>query len=63
VNQKGDLTQSERSVNVPTPDSAISGALLVKVEGWDVPQELRVLVQITPQNAPFVVAPALPAKD
>jgi len=56
VNQKGDLTQSERSVNVPTPDSAVSGALLVKVEGWDVPQELRVLVQITPQNAPFVVA-------
>ncbi len=56
VGQKGDLTQTERSVRVVKPKSAVSDALLVKVEGWDVPQELRVLVQITPQNAPFVVA-------
>jgi regulator of protease activity HflC (stomatin/prohibitin superfamily) len=56
VNQKGDLTQSERILEVRQPESAVSGALLTKVEGWDVPQELRVLVQITPENAPFVVA-------
>ncbi len=29
---------------------------MTKIEGWDVPQELRVLVQITPDNAPFVIA-------
>ena len=56
VSQKGDLTQTERSEVVAKPADAVSEALLVKVEGWDVPQELRVLVQITPQNAPFVVA-------
>ena len=56
VNQKGDLTQTERSQMVERPETAVSDALLLKVEGWDVPQELRVLVQITPRNAPFVVA-------
>jgi regulator of protease activity HflC (stomatin/prohibitin superfamily) len=56
VNQKGDLTQTERSEMIERPESAVGDALLVKVEGWDVPQELRVLVQITPRNAPFVVA-------
>jgi hypothetical protein len=30
--------------------------VFVKVEGWDVPLELRALVQVTPANAPFVVA-------
>lgn len=56
LNQKGDLTQTERSENIARPPGAVSGALLTKIEGWDVPQELRVLVQITPTNAPYMVA-------
>ena len=30
-------------------------AVFVKVEGWDIPQELRALVQVSPENAPIVV--------
>ena len=56
VNQKGDIDQSERTENVSVPTGAVGEALLVKVEGWDVRQELRVLVQVTPRNAPYVVA-------
>ena len=41
---------------MPVPREAADRAVMVRVEGWDVPQELRVLVQVTPTNAPFVVA-------
>lgn len=56
VDQKGDIKQQEKSVDVVVPKDAADQAVFVKVEGWDVPQELRVLVQVTPENAPFVVA-------
>ncbi|MEK7566713.1 MAG: SPFH domain-containing protein [Patescibacteria group bacterium] len=56
VNQKGDIEQKERQEDVPVPKDAADRAVFLKVEGWDVPQELRVLVQVTPDNAPFVVA-------
>jgi hypothetical protein len=35
-----------------TADTAIN----TKIEGWEIPQELRAIVQITPENAPIVVA-------
>ncbi|MGH1352607.1 MAG: SPFH domain-containing protein [Methyloligellaceae bacterium] len=38
-----------------TPKDAADSAVFVKVEGWDIPQELRVLVQVNPKNAPVVV--------
>ncbi len=56
VSREGDITQTERSEVVNVPDTAVDGALIVKVEGWDVPQELRALVQVTPENAAFVIA-------
>ena len=56
VNREGDITQTERSQNIKVPDDAISEAVFVKVEGWDIPLELRALVQVTPANAPVVVA-------
>ena len=56
VNQKGDITQTERSDQFDVPRTAVSAAIFTKVEGWDVPIELRALVQVTPENAPFVVA-------
>lgn len=56
VGQGGDIEQKERSEEIKVPTDAADEAVFVKVEGWEVPQELRVLVQVTPTNAPFVVA-------
>ncbi|MBD1545149.1 SPFH domain-containing protein [Roseibium aggregatum] len=55
VDQEGDIKQTERSVNEPMPDDAADRAVFVKVEGWDIPLELRALVQVDPANAPVVV--------
>lgn len=56
VDAKGDFQQSERSQAFPTPTDAADSAVVTKVEGWEIPQELRAIVQITPENAPIVVA-------
>lgn len=56
VNQKGDITQTERSEEVAVPSNAADQAVPIVVEGWGIHQELRALVQVTPDNAPFVVA-------
>jgi len=55
VDQQGNIKQTERSVNEPVPDDAADKAVFVKVEGWDIPLELRALVQVDPTNAPVVV--------
>ncbi|MCH9806808.1 MAG: hypothetical protein K0U74_03670 [Alphaproteobacteria bacterium] len=55
VDQQGNIKQNERSEPQPIPESAADRAVFVKVEGWDIPQELRVLVQVNPKNAPIVV--------
>lgn len=56
VDGKGDFAQSERVVNFAKPDDAADSAINTKVEGWEIQQELRAIVQITPENAPIVVA-------
>ena len=56
VDGKGDFQQTERSQNVPKSDESADTAVNAKVEGWEIPQELRAVVQITPENAPIVVA-------
>ena len=56
VKQEGSIEQNEMTEKVEVPKSAVGPAVMVTVEGWNVPQELRVLVQVTPRNAPFVVA-------
>jgi hypothetical protein len=56
VDQAGNLTQKERAEEVASPPEAADRAVIPRVEGWEVPQELRVLAQVTPDNAPFVVA-------
>ena len=55
VDQQGNIRQIERSEVQALPPDAADRAVLVKVEGWDIPQELRVLVQVSPRNAPIVV--------
>jgi len=56
LDQAGNLTQSPRSEDIKKPDGAADPAVTPFVEGWLVPLELRVLAQVTPDNAPFVVA-------
>ncbi|MEL6288146.1 MAG: SPFH domain-containing protein [Pseudomonadota bacterium] len=55
VDQGGNIKQVERQEAQPVPDDAADRAVFVKVEGWDIPQELRALVQVSPENAPIVV--------
>src|SRR5215813_11654778 len=58
LDQAGNLKQTERSdpEGIKKPDGAADPAVTPFVEGWLVPLELRVLAQVTPDNAPFVVA-------
>jgi hypothetical protein len=56
VDQAGKINQTARTETVNVPKEVADSAVFVKVEGWDVPLELRALVQVTPANAPFVVA-------
>ena len=55
IDQQGNLRQTERTLNEPMPKEAADKAVLAKVEGWDIPLELRALVQVSPENAPIVV--------
>ena len=54
IDQQGNLKQTERNIEEPVPETAVDRAVFVKVEGWDIPQELRVVAQISPENAPIV---------
>jgi len=55
VDQEGNIKQVERQVQEAIPDNAADKAVFVKVEGWDIPLELRALVQVSPEHAPIVV--------
>lgn len=54
----GKIKQTPRSETVPTPEGAADSAVLIRVENWDVYQDARIQIQVTPENAPFVVAAA-----
>lgn len=56
VGQDGKITQKTREADVPVPTDSADRAITVKVEGWEVPTDLRVLLQVTPDKAPYVVA-------
>jgi regulator of protease activity HflC (stomatin/prohibitin superfamily) len=56
VTQDGKIEQKERSETVNVPDDAADSAIFTRMEGWLVPQELRVQVQVEPKDAPFLVA-------
>jgi hypothetical protein len=56
VDQRGNITQQVTETEEPVSSEYADRAIFLKVEGWDIPQELRVLVQIYPDNAPIVVA-------
>jgi len=56
VDQQGKITQKEREEVIKVPADAADIAIVVRVEGWQVPLDLRVVVQVEPKYAPFVVA-------
>ncbi len=56
VGDDGKITQEHDTIEVPVPEGAADKAVILRIEGWDVPQDSRVQVQVAPENAPFVVA-------
>lgn len=56
VADNGKITQTETSELIPIPEGAADAAITTRVEGWIVPVDMRVMVQVHPKNAPLVVA-------
>ena len=57
IGDNGLIEQAERTDEVPyVSEDYADRAIILRVEGWDVFQDSRVQVQVTPENAPFVVA-------
>lgn len=56
VNDDGSIAQENVPITVPKPDDAADKAINVRVEGWTVPVEARITVQVSPENAAKVVA-------
>lgn len=57
IGPNGDFEQKERPpLDIPKGANAVDTAVYAKVEGWEIPQELRAVVQISPDHAPIIVA-------
>jgi SPFH domain/Band 7 family protein len=56
VDAKGEIVQNRTEVDVPKDKDNADVAVFVKMEGWDVPLELRVVAQVSPADASCVVA-------
>ena len=56
VDAKGEIVQNRTEVDVPKNKENADVAVFVKMEGWDVPLELRVVAQVAPADASCVVA-------
>lgn len=56
VGQDGGIEQTEESREVPVPRDAADSAINVRVEGWVIPVEGRIVVSVSPKNAARVVA-------
>jgi hypothetical protein len=56
VDAKGEIVQNRTEVEVPQDKDNADRAVFVKMEGWDVPLELRVVTQVAPADASCVVA-------
>jgi hypothetical protein len=59
LDDKGQIKQTKREDVIPfDPEVSADRSVLLRVENWDVFQDARIQVQVTPANAPFVVAAA-----
>jgi regulator of protease activity HflC (stomatin/prohibitin superfamily) len=56
INDDGKIVQTPDKEDIKVPEDAADAATVLRVQGWDVFQDSRVQVQVTPENAPFVVA-------
>ena len=56
VDTDGSIKQEVKEQEIPVPQEAADRAINVRVEGWTFPVEMRVVAQVSPQNAPRVVA-------
>ena len=56
VDAKGEIVQNRTEVEVAVDKDNADKAVFVKMEGWDVPLELRVVAQVSPAEASCVVA-------
>jgi len=57
VDQKGDISQNSSKKEVPfDPESSAAPAIDIKINGYTIWQGARILVQVDPSNAPFIVA-------
>lgn len=63
VDAKGDIVQTRTEADVPVSKDNADRAVIVKMEGWDVPLELRVVAQVSPSEASCVVASVGTLKD
>lgn len=56
ADSKGEIRQARHQTMVPVAPENAGEAIQVKMEGWDIPLELRVIAQVAPDDAPCVVA-------
>jgi len=56
IGDDGKIQQIPHEELFPVPKNAADSAIVLRVQGWDVFMDSRVQVQVTPANAPFVVA-------
>jgi len=56
VGNDGKITQKETEEVIPVPENAADKAINVRVEGWTIPVEMRVVISVDPANAAKVVA-------
>ena len=56
VDLDGKIRQEAKSEQLTQPANAADAAIVVTVEGWRVPLDVRVVVQVDPTSAPRVVA-------
>ncbi|MDX1513618.1 MAG: SPFH domain-containing protein [Gammaproteobacteria bacterium] len=56
VGDDGKIQQEAKIETLPKPEEAADQAIVVTVEGWRVPLDVRVVIQVDPAQAPRVVA-------
>jgi regulator of protease activity HflC (stomatin/prohibitin superfamily) len=56
ITDKGEIIQKERAEEIKMPPGAADMAILLRVENWDVFQDVRLQIQVKPENAPYLVA-------
>jgi len=56
IDETGVVHSKDFSTLIPVPADAEGEAIKLRIEGWTIPQDIRVIVQVDPEDAPFVVA-------